>query len=67
MTIFKHPGAWLNGRRVLVHHGPTLYPGISCYLKLANHHDASGSASSIVFDRVIRGTGAGAVALAQLE
>lgn len=58
--------AWVNGRKVLVHHGPTLYRGTSCYLKLANYHDPTGSPSSIVFDRLVRGTGAGAVALTTL-
>jgi len=58
--------AWLNGKKVLVHRGPTLYAGISCYLKLANYHDGSGSPSSIIFDHVVRGTGPGAVALGRL-
>lgn len=57
--------AWMNGRKVLVHRGPTLYHGISCYFKLANYHDPS-EASSIVFDRVVRGTTARSVALARL-
>jgi hypothetical protein len=59
--------AWLNGRKVLDHHGPTLYPGLSCYLKLANYHSPSRGPSTIVFDRLIRGTSAEAVALAALE
>ncbi len=59
--------AWLNGRRELVHHGPTLYPGVSCYLKLANYHPAEGRPTSIVFDRLVRGSRARAVALARLE
>jgi hypothetical protein len=58
--------AWMNGRKVLVHRGPTLYHGISCYFKLANYHTPTG-ASSIIFDRVVRGTTARAVALARLE
>ncbi|HSN21512.1 MAG TPA: heparin lyase I family protein [Usitatibacter sp.] len=59
--------AWLDGRKVLSHRGPTLYPGISCYLKLANYHTPAGRPSSIVFDRVIRGTSARAVARGELE
>jgi hypothetical protein len=59
--------AWMNGRKVLVHHGPTLYPGISCYFKLANYHTPSRHASSIVFGRVARGSGPRAVTLARLE
>jgi dihydroorotase len=58
--------AWMNGRKVLVHRGPTLYHGISCYFKLANYHTPTG-ASSIIFDRVVRGTTARAVALARLR
>ncbi|HET7547282.1 MAG TPA: heparin lyase I family protein [Usitatibacter sp.] len=59
--------AWLNGRKVLTHHGPTLYPGISCYLKLANYHSPAHGTSSIVFDRVIRGASEEDVALEPLE
>ena len=57
--------AWLNGEQVLVHHGPTLYPGLSCYFKLANYHSPSPRPSAIIFDRLIRGTSAEAVALAK--
>jgi len=59
--------AWLDGHRVLVHHGPTLYPGLSCYFKLANYHSPSRKPSAIVFDRLIRGTSEDAVALAKLR
>jgi hypothetical protein len=59
--------AWLNGRKVLVHHGPTLYPGLSCYFKLANYHSPLRRPSTVVFDRLIRGTSAEAVALGPLE
>ena len=59
--------AWLDGRKVLVHRGATLYAGKSCYLKLANYHTPNGRPSSIVFDRVIRGTSASAVARGKLE
>ena len=58
---------WLNGRKVMDHRGPTLYTGISCYLKLANYHVATGSPSSILHDRIVRGTSAGAVALTPLQ
>ena len=59
--------AWLDGRKMLVHRGATLYPHRSCYLKLANYHTPTGKPSSIVFDRVIRGTSANAVAREKLE
>jgi hypothetical protein len=48
--------AWLNGKKVMSYSGPTLYAGISCYLKLANYHSAFGKASAVIHDRVIRGT-----------
>lgn len=59
--------AWLNGKKFQMYSGATLYSGISCYLKLANYHAAFGQASSIVFDRVIRGPSATDVALEPLE
>jgi hypothetical protein len=59
--------AWLNGKKVMSHRGPTLYSGVACYLKLANYHVATGSASSIIHDRVVRGTSAAAVSLTPLE
>jgi hypothetical protein len=59
--------AWLNGSKVLVHRGPTLYAGLSCYFKLANYHTSSLRPSAIIFDRLIRGTSADAVALSRLE
>ncbi|MGB5079317.1 MAG: heparin lyase I family protein [Burkholderiales bacterium] len=46
--------AWVNGVQKLAHHGPTLYKGMGCYLKLANYHTAFGRASSVIYDRVIR-------------
>ena len=58
---------WLNGRKVLDHQGPTLYVGVSCYFKLANYHDPSSQYSSIIFDRVMLGSTADAVALTTLE
>jgi len=62
-----HMAVWVNGRRVLVHNGPTLYPHLACYLKLANYHVPTRKPSSIIFDRVIRGTSAAAVAPGKLE
>jgi len=59
--------AWLNGKKIMGYSGATLYTGVSCYLKLANYHVAFGSANSIVHDRVVRGSSAGAVALTPLE
>ena len=59
--------AWLNGKKVLSYSGATAYSGISCYLKLANYHDATGQPSSIIFDRIVRGTSAASVAIGALE
>lgn len=58
--------AWINGKKVLTHRGPTLYRGLRCYLKLANYHSPT-APSSIVHDRVLRGSSAAAVALTPLE
>lgn len=49
--------AWVNGVKKLDHRGPTLYQGYSVILKLANYHSAFGQSSSVIHDRVIRGTG----------
>jgi hypothetical protein len=59
--------AWVDGRHVLSHRGPTLYAGMGCYLKLANYHTATDQASSIIHDRVIRGTTPEAVSIGPLE
>jgi hypothetical protein len=59
--------AWVNGVRKLTHKGPTLYSGMGCYLKLANYHSAFGQGSSVIHDRVIRGTTAQAVSLTPLR
>jgi polysaccharide lyase-like protein len=59
--------AWMNGKKVLDYSGPTLYYGISCYLKLADYHDANGQASSVIHDRIVRGSTAAAVSLTPLE
>ena len=58
---------WLNGKKVMTYNGPTLYTGIACYLKLANYHAAFGRASSVIHDRIIRGTSAAAVAITPLS
>lgn len=58
---------WMNGKKMLSHSGPTLYPGISCYLKLANYHEPFGASNSVIFDRVLRGTSAGVVSDGALE
>jgi hypothetical protein len=36
--------------------GPTIYAGQSCYLKLANYHTPFGLPSSVIHDRIVRGT-----------
>jgi hypothetical protein len=67
--------AWVNGVKKLDHSGPTLYPGQGSYLKLANYHTpvcdpypgCTGPASSVIHDRVIRGTSPLAVSLGPLE
>ncbi len=68
--------AWVNGKRVLAHQGPTLYPGQNVYLKLANYHQPvcdwylgclGDQASSVIHDRILRGTTAQAVAIGPLE
>src|SRR5262249_47766557 len=59
--------AWVNGVQKLAYTGPTLYTGDSCYLKLANYHSPTGQPSSIIHDRVIRGSTPNAVALTMLD
>ncbi len=68
--------AWVNGRLVLSHRGPTLYPGQNVYLKLANYHMpvcnwypgcVGDQASSVIHDRIMRGTTAKAVSAGPLE
>ena len=48
--------AWVNGVLKLDHRGPTLYSGYGVFLKLANYHSAFGQSSSVIHDRVVRGT-----------
>jgi chitodextrinase len=59
--------AWVNGVQTLSYTGPTLYTGDSCYLKLANYHSPTGQASSVIHDRVIRGSTPNAVSLQMLS
>ncbi len=48
--------AWVNGVQKLAYTGPTLYTGQGCYLKLANYHTPTGLPSSVIHDRVLRGS-----------
>ena len=59
--------AWLNGVKKMDYRGPTLYAGQGVYMKLANYHSPFGQASSVIHDRVIRGTTPAAVSLTPLE
>jgi hypothetical protein len=68
--------AWVNGKLVLAHQGPTLYAGQGVYLKLADYHQpvcdwypgcVGDQASSVIHDRIVRGTTAQAVAIGALE
>jgi hypothetical protein len=59
--------AWVNGVKKLDHRGPTLYAGMGCYMKLANYHSPFGQGSSVIHDRVVRGTTWQAVSLTPLE
>jgi hypothetical protein len=69
--------AWVNGVKKLEHRGPTLYAGQGVYLKLANYHVpvcdpypaciGTHAASSVVHDRIVRGTTPLAVSLGPLE
>jgi len=69
--------AWVNGVKKLSHRGPTLYSGQGVYLKLANYHTpvcdpypacvGTHSASSVIHDRVIRGSTALSVSSGPLE
>src|SRR6185295_13674568 len=59
--------AWVNGVQQMAYHGPTLYTGQGCYLKLSNYHGATGTAISLVHDRVVRGKSAAAVSSTPLQ
>jgi len=58
--------AWVNGVKKMAYRGPTLYENQGCYLKLANYHTSTGQASSVIHDRVVRGTTPEAVSLTSL-
>jgi hypothetical protein len=53
--------AWVNGAPKLAYRGPTLYSGMGCYFKLAHYHSPDGAPSSVIHDRVVRGTSERAV------
>ena len=55
------------GRKVVTYRGPTLYTGMSAYLKLANYHTPHNIATSVIHSRVIRGTTWNAVSMMPLE
>jgi hypothetical protein len=59
--------AWINGKKVLTHRGPTTYAGQSCYVKPSNYHSAMGQPNSVIHDRIIRGTTPESVARTPLE
>ena len=59
--------AWVNGALKMDYSGPTIYAGQGVYLKLANYHTPFGLASSVIHDRVIRGTTQTDVSLTPLE
>jgi hypothetical protein len=59
--------AWVNGVQKMAYRGPTLYTGQGCYLKLANYHGATGTAVSLIHDRVVRGKSAAAVSSRPLQ
>ena len=69
--------AWVNGKKMLSHKGPTLYAGQGIYLKLSNYHVpvcdpypaciGTHPASSVIHDRVIRGSTALSVSPGPLE
>ena len=59
--------AWVNGVKKMAYRGPTLYTGQGCYLKLANYHGATGTAISLIHDRVVRGKSAAAVSTTPLQ
>ena len=42
---------------------PNMYTGCDVYLKLANYHGPYGTTSSVIHDRIVRGSSAGAVAI----
>jgi hypothetical protein len=59
--------AWVNGVKKLSHRGPTLYSGLGVYLKPANYHTPTGNPSSVIHDRILRGSTALSVSPGPLE
>ena len=59
--------AWVNGVKKMAYVGPTIYAGQGCYLKLADYHSAFGLPSSVIHDRIVRGTTSAAVSLTPLQ
>lgn len=69
--------AWVNGKKILTYYGATLYAGQGVYLKLANYHTpvcdpypaciGTHPPSSVIHDRVIRGSTALSVSSGPLE
>lgn len=55
--------AWLNGQQVMDYSGPTLYTGMSCYLKLADYHTPIGVPVSVIHSRIVRGASRADVAM----
>lgn len=55
--------AWVDKRRVVDYHGPTLYAGQDCYLKLANYHTPVGRPVAVVHAQLTRGATAQALGL----
>ena len=72
---FMH--AWVNGKKILTHSGPTLYAGQGVYLKLASYHTpicdpyptciGTDPPSAVIHSRIIRGKTQQSVALTALE
>src|SRR5262249_2845480 len=46
---------------------PNMYVGCDVYLKLANYHGPYGVSTSVIHDRIVRGTSASSVAMAPLD
>ena len=59
--------AWVDGRHVLDYHGPTLYAGQECYLKLANYHTPVGRPVAVVHAQLKRAPTAAALGLGALH
>ncbi|HEX5393216.1 MAG TPA: carbohydrate-binding protein [Rhodocyclaceae bacterium] len=46
---------WINGTQVINYSGPNLYQNYNVYLKLPNYHGPYGVASTLYYDRTVRG------------